>query len=77
MVTGTFFLKIKVDLYGVHTDERPRRIKNGLHRIVWRCSNCTETAMPLGTVATVSVSVSNSVNVPLIACVLICACDRS
>ena len=46
--------------------------KNGWHRIVWRCSYCTETAMPLGTVATVSVSVSNSMNAPLIACVLMC-----
>ena len=44
--------------------------KNGLHRIVWRFSYCTETAMPLGTVAIVSLSVSNRVNTPLMACVL-------
>ena len=38
-------------------------IRNGLYRIVWRCSHCTETPMPLGTAATLSVSVSVSVSV--------------
>ena len=42
-------------------------IKNGFFIIVWRCSYCIETLIPLGTVAIllVSVSVSVSVKAPL------------
>ena len=42
-----------------------RPIKDDFYRIVWRCSYCTETPMLLGTVAILSVSVSDSVNIPL------------
>ena len=38
--------------------------KNDFYMIVWRCSYCTETPMPLNTVAIVSVSISVSVNTP-------------
>ena len=44
---------------------RPRLIKNGLYRIVRRCSYCTETLMPLGTVVTLSISVTILVSVSL------------
>ena len=39
--------------------------KNGLDMTVWRCLYSTETLMPLGTVANVSVSVSVIQNTPL------------
>ena len=48
-VTVTFHLKTKRTLRRSHWQGPiPRQIKNGLYRIVWRCSYYTESAMPLG-----------------------------
>ena len=46
---------------------RRRPIKNGLYRIVWKCSYCskTETGTKYHSIHILSVSVSSSVNEPL------------
>ena len=53
------------------TESDTKTDKNGLYRIPWTCSYCTETPMPFGTVPTlsdlvsVSVLVTVGVNMPL------------
>ena len=54
--------KYTLDIKGPLTLTETETDKNGLYEIVWRCSYCTETLIPLGTVAILSVSVS--VNIP-------------
>ena len=62
-VNGFCITLVPVPQGSVHTNRDRDRLKNGLYRIVWRCSYCTETPMSLGTVVIMSVSVSLSVSV--------------